>query len=177
VRIPAGCDDPVRRALCTLFAASVNAAVSSLVPSDRRDLLLPYTRYLHAEGEALSGSELFAAQGVLAGYASAFLAALEGFDVALTPVTSGPPVPLGHFQTDGVAAIADAMLAWSAYTPWVNLTGQPTVALPSHVDRDGLPYGVQLVGRRRGDAALLALAAQLERAGLWHDVRPPSWDR
>jgi amidase len=177
VRIPARCDDSVRRALRTLFAASVNAAVSSLVPADRRDLLLPYTRHLHAGGEALSGRELFAAQGVLAGYASAFLTALESFDVALTPVTSGQSVPLGHFQTDGVAAIADAMLAWSAYTPWVNLTGQPAIALPSHMDTDGLPYGVQLVGRRRGDVALLALAAQLEQAGLWNDVHPPSWDR
>jgi amidase len=175
VSIPARCDDPVSSALRTLFAASVNAVASSLVPADRVDQLLPYTRYLTGEGEALSGRDLFAAQGVLAGYASAFLSALDGFDVALTPVTTGPPVPLGHFQADGVAAIADAMLAWSAYTPWANLTGQPAIALPSHVDRDGLPHGVQIVGRRRGDAALLALAAQLEHADLWKDVHPPCW--
>jgi len=175
VPIPAGCDDPVRSALRTLFAGSVNAVASSLVPPDCEELLLPYTRYLNAEGEALSGRDLSTAQGVLAGYANAFLAALDRFDVALTPVTSGPPVPLGHFQADGVTAIADAMLAWSAYTPWTNLTGQPAVALPSHVDGDGLPHGVQLVGRRRGDAALLALAAQLERADLWQEAHPPCW--
>ncbi|MEV6611165.1 amidase [Kutzneria sp. NPDC051319] len=174
VTIPAGYDDPVRLALRTLFAASVNAVVSSLVPPDR---LLPYTRWLHAEGEALSGRDLFAAQGVLARYASAFLEALDRFDVALTPVTSGPPVPPGHFQADGVAAIADRMLAWSAYTPWANLTGQPAVALPSHVDVEGLPCGVQIVGRRRGDGLLLALAAQLEHAGLWPDVHPPCWNQ
>lgn len=175
VPIPARCDDPVGSALRTLFAASVNALVSSLVPSDRRDQLLPYTRYLTVEGEALSGRDLFAAQGVLAGYANAFLTALDPFDVALTPVTNGPPVPLGHFRADGVEAIADAMLAWSAYTPWANLTGQPAVALPSHVDGDGLPHGVQLVGRRRGDAELLSLAAQLEQADLWQDIHPPCW--
>jgi amidase len=176
VKIPAGCDDPVRLALRTSFASAVHAVVRSLVPPGRRDLLLPYTRYLVAEGKALSGSDLFAAQRVLARYASAFLTALESFDVALTPVTNGPPVPLGHFQADGVAAIAGTMLAWSAPTPWANLTGQPAVSLPSHLDRDGLPYGVQIVGRRRGDASLLALAAQLERAGLWNDVHPSCWD-
>lgn len=176
VEIPALYDETVRLALRTHFASSVNAVVSSLVPPDRRDLLLPYTRYLHAEGEALSGHDLFASQGVLARYASAFLAALDNFDVALTPVTSGPPVPIGHFQAGGVEAIADTMLAWSAYTPWANLTGQPAVSLPSHVDSDGLPCGVQLIGRRREDAALLALAAQLEQSGLWDDVHPPCWD-
>ncbi|MFI9381309.1 amidase [Kutzneria sp. NPDC052558] len=177
VPIPARCGGPVGSALRTSIACAVNAAVRSLVPPDRVDVLLPYTRHLHAEGEALSGHELHAVQGVLARYASAFPAALEGFDVALTPVTSGPPAPLGHFQADGVAGIAEAMLAWSAYTPWANLTGQPAVSLPSHLDGDGLPYGVQLVGRRRGDAQLLALAAQLEKAGLWNDIHPPSWDR
>ncbi|MGI5187116.1 amidase [Promicromonospora sp. CA-289599] len=177
VQLPAQSDEPVRSALRTLFASSVDAAVRSLVPPDRRGLLLPYTRHLYAEGQALSGSDLFAAQGVLARYASAFLNALETFDVALTPVTSGPPVPLGHFQADGVEAIADVMLAWSAYTPWANLTGQPAVSLPSHLDRDGLPYGVQLVGRRRADASLLALAAQLERSALWDDVHPYCWDQ
>lgn len=176
VRIPAGCDGPVRRALRTSFAASVHAVAQSLVPPGRREQLLPYTRYLCAEGKALSGSDLFEAQRVLARYASAFLSALDSFDVALTPVTTGPPVPLGHFEAGGVPAIADAMLAWSAPTPWVNLTGQPAVALPSHLDGDGLPYGVQLVGRRRGDASLLALAAQLERSALWNDVHPPCWD-
>ncbi|MGK3209217.1 amidase [Amycolatopsis sp. MEPSY49] len=176
VRIPATCDDPVRSTLRTHFAASVHAAVRSLVPPARRELLLPHTRYLCAEGEALSGGDLFAANRVLAHYASAFLTALASFDVALTPVTNGPPVPLGHFEAGGVAGIADAMLAWSAPTPWANWTGQPAVALPSHLDGDGLPYGVQLVGRRRDDASLLALAAQLETSALWNDVHPSCWD-
>jgi amidase len=177
VKIPAGCDEPVRSALRTLFASAVDAAVGAMVPPGRRDLLLPYTRYLCAEGQALSGGELFAAQRVLARYASAFLAALESFDVALTPVTNGPPAPVGHFQVGGVEAIADTMLAWSAPTPWANLTGQPAVSLPSHLDSDGLPYGVQIVGRRRDDAALLALAAQLEHSALWNDVHPSCWDQ
>ncbi|VVJ21961.1 Uncharacterised protein [Amycolatopsis camponoti] len=176
VKIPAACDDPVRLALRTHFAASVHAAVRSLVPPGRRGLLRPYTRYLWAEGEALSGAALFAAHRVLAQYASAFETALASFDVALTPVTNGPPVPLGYFEAGGVTGIADTMLAWSAPTPWANWTGRPAVSLPSHLDGDGLPYGVQLVGRRRDDASLLALAAQLERSAPWNDVHPSCWD-
>jgi amidase len=176
VGLPAPYAEPVRDALERWFAAMVHASVAPLIPVEQHDLLLPYTRMLYETGATLSSLDILMAQAVLARFADAFLAALDGFDVALTPTTSGPPAPIGHFLADGVEGVADAMLAWSCYTPWANLTGQPAVSLPSHLD-DGLPYAVQLVGRPRGDGALLAVAAQLEHAGLWSEVRPPCWDR
>jgi amidase len=177
VAIPVGYDETVRQALRIWLGASVCASVSPLVPVERRDLLLPYTRYLLEEGERLSAGEVLTAQGVLARHASGFLVALASFDVALTPTTSGPPVPVGDFLTHGVEGVPDLMLAWSCYTPWANLTGQPAISLPSHLDSDGLPYGVQVVGRRHHDGELLAVAAQLERAGLWSVAHPPCWDQ
>jgi amidase len=177
IAAPARCDDTVTAALRTWFASTVGAAVPALVPPESRHLLRPYTRYLVERCQALSAAEVVEAQGVLARYASSYLAALKGFDVALTPTTSGPPVPVGYYFSQGVEGEADLMLAWSCYTPWTNLTGQPAVSLPSHLDGDGLPLGVQLVGRQRHDADLLALAAQLERAALWDDVHPPCWNQ
>ena len=177
IAIPAGLDEPESAALRTWFASNIGAAVLLFVPAESRHLLRPYTRYLVERCEALSAADVVTAQAVLARYASAYLTALDDFDVALTPTTSGPPVPVGHFFSQGVEGEADLMLAWSCYTPWANLTGQPAVSLPSHLDVDGLPYGVQLVGRQREDGALLALAAQLEHAALWHAFHPPSWDQ
>ncbi len=52
----------------------------------------------------------------------------------------------------------DASLLRSALT----LTGHPVIALPAGVDAHGLPFGVQIVGPRRGDAFLLTAAAALE---------------
>lgn len=175
VAIPARCDEPVRRALMDWFAYSVGAVAPALVPAGRRHLLRPYTRHLIEAGAKLSATEVVLAQSVLARYASAYLVALDDFDVALTPTTNGPPVPLGHYFARGVGDEAELMLAWSCHTPWVNLTGRPAVSVPSHVDAEDLPYGVQLVGHVRHDAELLALAAQLEAAGLWDDVHPPCW--
>lgn len=177
VRVPAGCDGQVRDAIVTLFASSVGLALPALVPVERRKLLAPYTRLLLAKAARLSAADVVAAQAVLARYASAFLSALGEFDLALTPTTNGPPVPVGYFGEDGVEGIADRMLAWSCYTPWVNLTGQPAVSLPSHLDGEGLPHGVQLVARPRHDAELLAVAAQLEREHLWKVVHPSCWER
>jgi amidase len=177
ISLPAPYDEVVVHALRNWFAASVGVTVESLVPDARRHLLRPYTRHLVHAAHALSGSDVVMMQAVLARYASTYLAALDGFDIAVTPTASGPPVRVGHYYADGVEGEPDLMLAWSCYTPWVNLTGQPAVSLPSHLDADGLPYGVQLVGRPRHDAELLALAAQLEAAGLWKHDPPPCWNQ
>jgi amidase len=177
VPLPAGIDGPVRDAVVMWFATGVGATVSTLVPPGRQHELTPYTRWLVEQERQLSAKDVVLGQAVLARYAQAFLAALEPFDVALTPTTNGPPVPVGHYFADGPEGQAERMLAWSCYTPWVNLTGQPAVSLPSHLDPDGLPLAVQLVGRPRRDGELLALAAQLESAALWRDVHPPCWHR
>jgi amidase len=52
------------------------------------------------------------------------------------------------------------------------VTGQPAASVPAGLDDDGLPVGVQLVGRRGEDALLLALSAQIEAVRPWSDRRP-----
>jgi len=54
-----------------------------------------------------------------------------------------------------------------------NLTGQPACSVPAGFDDDGLPLGVQLVGRHGEETTLLSLAAQLERQRPWADRLPP----
>jgi amidase len=56
--------------------------------------------------------------------------------------------------------------------PVWNVTGQPAASVPAGLDDDGLPVGVQLVGRRGEDALLLALSAQIEAVRPWGDRRP-----
>ena len=58
------------------------------------------------------------------------------------------------------------------FTQLANLTGTPAMSLPLHRTADGLPMGVQLVGRMGDEATLLQLAAQLEKAAPWFDRLP-----
>jgi aspartyl-tRNA(Asn)/glutamyl-tRNA(Gln) amidotransferase subunit A len=53
---------------------------------------------------------------------------------------------------------------WFPWTMPFNLTGHPAVTVPCGFARDGLPVGLQLVGRLRREADLLAAAAVFERA-------------
>ncbi|EFQ83762.1 Amidase [Aeromicrobium marinum DSM 15272] len=91
-----------------------------------------------------------------------------GVDVFLTPVMSGPALPVGHFDGRGALRTVLSMNAFYPYTAQWNHAGTPAVSLPAGTSRSGLPLAVQLIARRGDDADLMALAAQLE-AGLGTD--------
>ena len=55
-----------------------------------------------------------------------------------------------------------------------NLTGLPNVSLPCGFTAEGLPVGIQLIGRPFGEADLLRIALQYERQSDWASRRPPS---
>jgi len=83
-------------------------------------------------------------------------------DVLLTPVMTGVAPEVGRFAgRNGLQTIL-AMNAYYPYTAQWNHAGLPAVSLPAGADDGGRPVAVQLIGRRRADAGLMALAAQLE---------------
>ena len=78
-------------------------------------------------------------------------------EALLTPTTPRVAMPLTDF--DPKAELGTLI----PYTCGFNLTGHPAISLPNGADRSGLPIGLQVVGRLHQDAALLQLAAELER--------------
>jgi amidase len=101
---------------------------------------------------------------------------LAPYDALLTPALAERPLPIGTLDT----AAPDPMSTFtrsSFFTPFTsvfNAGGEPGISLPLFQGDDGLPLGVQLVGRPAGEGALLALAAQLEEARPWAGRRAPS---
>ena len=85
------------------------------------------------------------------------------WDAFLCPVTVSPAIPHVPFGTpiDVDGAQVPYFLAGTAYTCPFNLTGHPVVVLPLARSREGLPIGVQVVGKRWSEPALLALSAKL----------------
>ena len=71
-----------------------------------------------------------------------------------------------------VERAADDDLAITPFTFPFNITGQPAISLPLGRSADGLPIGVQLVGRLFDEARLIGLAAQIERAAPWRSGYP-----
>jgi amidase len=98
---------------------------------------------------------------------------LQDHDVLLTPGTAQLPLPIGRYEGRGALWTFNGVARYTPYTPAWNVTGQPAASLPAGFTPEGVPLAVQLVGRPRDEATLLALSAQLEAARPWADRRPP----
>ena len=105
----------------------------------------------------------------------------ENWDIILTPITALPTPKVG---TTEYLTISDnpSVYDWFgnlwrnfAYTPLANLCGIPALSMPMAKHENGLPLGIQAMGRQANDGLLLQLAAQIERAlgGKWNDGARP----
>lgn len=134
----------------------------------------PLTWMFYEHGLGRTSAELVEAMLRLQAYARSLVAFLSRYDALLTPTLAQRPLRVGELNTCGQNPRAEFEKA-EAFTPFTaifNLTGQPAISLPLFHGDDGLPLGVQLTGRPAGEAALLALAAQLEAARPWADRVP-----
>lgn len=85
-----------------------------------------------------------------------------GVDVLVTPVMSGPALPIGRWDGLGGLRLVLAMNSHYPYTAQWNHAGAPAVSMPAGVNGDGLPLAVQLIARPGDDARLMSVAGQVE---------------
>jgi amidase len=86
----------------------------------------------------------------------------DGVDVVLTPGLAKLPVPIGWiFEPEDPWEQFVRGAEFTPFTPMVNVTGQPAATVPFGVV-EGLPVGVQLIGRPADEATLFRLSAQIE---------------
>jgi Asp-tRNA(Asn)/Glu-tRNA(Gln) amidotransferase A subunit family amidase len=96
------------------------------------------------------------------------------YDVLLTPALAMLPPKLGwiDMMLDDVEEYWRRVFAFSPFTVWFNITGQPAIVLPFGQSADGLPLAVQLVARYGDEATLFRLASQIETARPWFERKP-----
>ena len=97
----------------------------------------------------------------------------EKYDLLLTPTIACPPFKVGLDNPTEIAGRPVAPYAWLPFTYPFNLTGQPAASVPCGFTADGLPVGLQIVGRRFADRAVLQASAAFERLRPWAAQRPP----
>jgi amidase len=133
---------------------------------------LTWVMYEHARHQ--DTLSYLAAQGRLERVAREIVAALLPYDVVLTPALARRPLRIGEVHGRGPDPWGNYRRsgAFTPYTAIVNVTGQPAISLPLYEGDDGLPTGVQLIGRPAREDVLLSLAAQLEEALPWAERRP-----
>jgi amidase len=101
---------------------------------------------------------------------SRFLDQMERYPILLCPVASIPAFRHGErsWEIDGTTVEYPNTFC---YSQWFNLIGNPAAVVPMGFSSDGLPIGVQIVGRPWEEEQVLAVAGRVERAGGWRE--PP----
>jgi Asp-tRNA(Asn)/Glu-tRNA(Gln) amidotransferase A subunit family amidase len=139
----------------------------------RPDEVERVTRGTARKGEAVSAADYVRAVHTAHRLGRQMAAFHARWDVLLTPALAMLPPRLGwiDMMLEDVDEYWRRVFAFSPFTVWFNLTGQPAIVLP--LGRAGdLPVAVQLVGRYGDEATIFRLSAQLERARPWLDRRP-----
>jgi amidase len=95
-------------------------------------------------------------------------------DLLVLPTVAVPPFPVEQpYPTEINGKPMESYFQWFSLTYGITLTGLPAISIPCGFTRDGLPVGLQIVGRRRQEAAVLRAAAAFEAAAPWAHRFPP----
>jgi Asp-tRNA(Asn)/Glu-tRNA(Gln) amidotransferase A subunit family amidase len=138
------------------------------------DRLADGTREIIESGRAATARDYLDAQERRRGYTERWVEFFTRYDVLLAP---SMPVPAFGTDVPGPAAIDGTPVDpffddWCVLALPANLTGQPSCAVPTGFDGDGLPVGMQIIGPRWSDARVLAVAAAYERLAPWAQHSP-----
>jgi amidase len=181
--------------VCAEVAADLADAERLLGRVPKRDELEYTTWALAMLGRAIPAAIYATAKRDLQRTARRVGQFFESIDLLLTPTVATPPFVIGALQPPAVdrrilttlgamragrmmrvlgavEKAAEQIFDWIPYTPLFNVTGQPAMSVPLWWNAEGLPIGVQFVGRFGAEAVLYRMAAQLEAARPWRHRWP-----
>ncbi len=163
---------------CRLIAP-MNAQVFEVFKQNGLDLLRDHredfpAEYLHwvDVGYRMSALEFYQDQAIRTEIFDAIREVLAGYDLLVTPTLACLPVEntddgntVGPRSINGEAV--DPLIGWCLTYP-INFSGHPAASVPAGL-ADGLPVGMQIIGRRHADSDVLAASATFERLRPWRD--------
>ncbi|MFJ8543317.1 amidase [Streptomyces sp. NPDC093586] len=152
---------------------------------DRPDQLGDSVRWEIEHGSRLTVEDLGRAETLRARAYDRMHDFLDTYRFLVAPVTQLPPFPIEQHWPETVAGVPQTYYReWMRVCSRISLTGNPAVSVPFGFTADGLPAGLQIIGRHGDDLGVLQLAQAVESAtGTWRtrparpvvgrDHRPP----
>jgi amidase len=165
--------DAIVDVMAASVAMTVNGYLRLVGPKDLPALLEPAILDAYRLGEAMHAETYALAINRFHSVARLMEMYLGDYDVILTPTLTQPPAKLGELSmSDDFRSFRKKAGRYTTFLAIINASGQPAANVPLYWAEDGLPIGVQLVGRFGAEATLLRLSAQLEGIAPWCDRRP-----
>ena len=138
-----------------------------------RDCMDPSVVTAAEEGLKVSAVDLKRVDYVRSEQWNAIAPVFADYEALICPTTSQPAQPVGSTEDDYAGIDEDGRLHHYEMTfPFNMISACPALSVPSGLTAAGLPTGLQIAGRRHGDATVLRIGAALEAALGWPNHRP-----
>jgi len=149
-----------------------------LVQPGNRDRIKPEALWEYDQSRSLTGPDLLAASVQRSAFYQHMLSLLERHDALALPAAQVWPFDAAQRWPAAIGGVTmDTYHRWMEVVIYATFAGLPCISVPAGFDQRGLPMGLQLIGRPRGELALLRLAAAYEEAAAdviarrpWNDL-------
>ncbi len=139
-----------------------------------RDLLKPAVLWEIENGLGLSGLDIHKASALRTAWYGHAAHLFKEFDVLVLPSSQIWPFPANQVHPTHINDVElDTYHRWMEIVIPASLIGLPVVNVPAGFSDAGLPFGLQLIGAKGQDAALLSIAQAWHEAKDWPNLRPP----
>ncbi len=169
----AGIDwDGADEAFQTLRAWEVAGAAADL-PDEALSIVKDTIQWNVAKGRALTGDDVSRAERLRTALFQRLHAFMQDHAFLVLPVNQVPPFDVDVPYPQEVAGVRmETYIDWMKSAYFVTVTGHPAISVPCGFTPEGLPVGVQIVGRHRDDFGVLQLAYAYQQATRLCDLRP-----
>nr|WP_230972411.1 amidase [Archaeoglobus neptunius] len=96
----------------------------------------------------------------------------DEYDFLITPTVAVKPFEIGKLGPDEIAGKPTTPIGWMPFTYPFNFTKQPAASIPAGFSKDGLPIGMQIVGRHYDDVGVLRISKAFQDISPWQDKVP-----
>ncbi len=135
-------------------------------------------RWNAAQGKRLSAAQISRTQVKRSELFHRVREFLDRYDCLLLPTAQVPPFPIEQeYPREIAGASMHTYIDWMMSCAFITVTGLPAISVPCGFTSAGLPVGLQMVGRPRGDFALLQLAYAFQEATRFYQRKPPIVER
>ncbi len=132
---------------------------------EHRESIAPEIIQNIEKGIATTTEQILAAERVKTRLYRSMMEFFETHDLLVCPTTSVEPFPVEWRYVESIGGKrCDTYIDWFAITFAITMTSLPTISVPCGFTQSGLPVGLQIVGKPRGEVALLSAARKIEEA-------------
>ena len=157
-----------------IFGAVVYATYGQYLES-HGDQMTEFVKYFIEAGAKVTGVDYAKALGLRDLLKAQMDDLFEKYDLLLSPTLALTALPVGEFPEEiaGRPVYPNRYFSFFPFTYPINATGNAAASVPAGFSSDGLPIGLQIVGRVGDEETVIAASAAFERARPWIQHRPP----